>query len=103
MLVVKIMKTSTRTFSGGMAYTGLFFVMGRGMEPWTLHHGKVKFFLLLLIRLFHIFSRPIGTKLSIKASIRQLNIQSPTINSHSIFSAQSRSPALIMKKISRRT
>uniref|UniRef100_A0A7E4UMH2 Electron transfer flavoprotein-ubiquinone oxidoreductase n=1 Tax=Panagrellus redivivus TaxID=6233 RepID=A0A7E4UMH2_PANRE len=25
---------------GGMAYSGLFFVMGRGVEPWTLHHGK---------------------------------------------------------------
>ncbi|KAI6196522.1 hypothetical protein M3Y94_01119300 [Aphelenchoides besseyi] len=25
---------------GGMAYTGLFFVLGRGVEPWTLHHGK---------------------------------------------------------------
>lgn len=25
---------------GGTAYTGLFFVLGRGIEPWTLHHGK---------------------------------------------------------------
>ncbi|CAD5209781.1 unnamed protein product [Bursaphelenchus okinawaensis] len=25
---------------GGMAYTGLFYVIGRGIEPWTLHHGK---------------------------------------------------------------
>lgn len=25
---------------GGMAYTGLFFVIGRGFEPWTFHHGK---------------------------------------------------------------
>lgn len=25
---------------GGMAYSGLFFVLGRGIEPWTLHHGK---------------------------------------------------------------
>jgi len=24
---------------GGMAYTGLFYVLGRGMEPWTLKHG----------------------------------------------------------------
>jgi len=24
----------------GTAYTGLFFVFGRGIEPWTLHHGK---------------------------------------------------------------
>lgn len=24
----------------GMAYTGLFFVIGRGKEPWTLDHGK---------------------------------------------------------------
>ncbi|KAL3068037.1 hypothetical protein niasHT_038027 [Heterodera trifolii] len=26
-------------FWGGMAYTGTFFVMGRGVEPWTMHHG----------------------------------------------------------------
>uniref|UniRef100_A0A914USS8 Electron transfer flavoprotein-ubiquinone oxidoreductase n=1 Tax=Plectus sambesii TaxID=2011161 RepID=A0A914USS8_9BILA len=25
---------------GGMMYTGAFFVVGRGIEPWTLHHGK---------------------------------------------------------------
>ncbi|KHN78161.1 Electron transfer flavoprotein-ubiquinone oxidoreductase, mitochondrial [Toxocara canis] len=25
---------------GGMAYTGTFFVIGRGLEPWTLSHGK---------------------------------------------------------------
>lgn len=25
---------------GGMAYSGLFYVLGRGKEPWTLHHGK---------------------------------------------------------------
>lgn len=25
---------------GGMAYTGLFYVFGRGLEPWTLQHGK---------------------------------------------------------------
>lgn len=26
---------------GGMAYTGLFYVALRGIEPWTLkHHGK---------------------------------------------------------------
>ncbi len=25
---------------GGMAYTGLFYVLGRGMEPWTFSHGK---------------------------------------------------------------
>ncbi len=24
---------------GGMAYTGLFYVLGRGLEPWTLKHG----------------------------------------------------------------
>lgn len=24
---------------GGMAYTGLFYVLGRGMEPWTFKHG----------------------------------------------------------------
>ena len=24
---------------GGMAYTGLFYVLGRGKEPWTLKHG----------------------------------------------------------------
>jgi electron-transferring-flavoprotein dehydrogenase len=23
---------------GGMAYTGMFYVMGRGKEPWTLSH-----------------------------------------------------------------
>ena len=23
---------------GGLAYTGLFFVLGRGKEPWTLKH-----------------------------------------------------------------
>ena len=23
----------------GMAYTGLFYIMGRGKEPWTLKHG----------------------------------------------------------------
>ncbi|KAI1712179.1 electron transfer flavoprotein-ubiquinone oxidoreductase, 4Fe-4S domain-containing protein [Ditylenchus destructor] len=27
-------------YLGGMAYTGLFYVIGRGIEPWTLHHGK---------------------------------------------------------------
>ena len=26
---------------GGLMYTGLFYVLGRGKEPWTLtHHGK---------------------------------------------------------------
>lgn len=25
---------------GGMMYTGLFYVLGKGIEPWTLHHGK---------------------------------------------------------------
>jgi len=25
---------------GGMFYTGAFYVIGRGLEPWTLHHGK---------------------------------------------------------------
>lgn len=25
---------------GGMAYSSLFFVLGRGLEPWTLHHGR---------------------------------------------------------------
>lgn len=25
---------------GGLAYTGLFFVIGRGKEPWTLSHGR---------------------------------------------------------------
>jgi len=25
---------------GGLAYSGLFYVMGRGVEPWTLSHGK---------------------------------------------------------------
>ncbi|TKR66881.1 hypothetical protein L596_023111 [Steinernema carpocapsae] len=25
---------------GGLAYSGLFYVVGRGMEPWTLSHGK---------------------------------------------------------------
>ncbi|EYB83514.1 hypothetical protein Y032_0334g2847 [Ancylostoma ceylanicum] len=25
---------------GGMLYSGLFYVLGRGKEPWTLHHGK---------------------------------------------------------------
>ncbi|KAK0409187.1 hypothetical protein QR680_004392 [Steinernema hermaphroditum] len=25
---------------GGLAYSGLFYVLGRGKEPWTLHHGK---------------------------------------------------------------
>lgn len=24
---------------GGMAYTGLFYVLGRGLEPWTYNHG----------------------------------------------------------------
>lgn len=24
----------------GLAYTGTFYVLGRGKEPWTLHHGK---------------------------------------------------------------
>ncbi|CAJ0941805.1 unnamed protein product, partial [Mesorhabditis belari] len=27
-------------FYGGLAYSGLFFVLGRGFEPWTLDHGK---------------------------------------------------------------
>uniref|UniRef100_A0A183BP85 Electron transfer flavoprotein-ubiquinone oxidoreductase n=1 Tax=Globodera pallida TaxID=36090 RepID=A0A183BP85_GLOPA len=26
-------------FWGGLAYSGTFFVLGRGVEPWTLHHG----------------------------------------------------------------
>ncbi|ETN78636.1 electron-transferring-flavoprotein dehydrogenase [Necator americanus] len=25
---------------GGLLYSGLFYVLGRGKEPWTLHHGK---------------------------------------------------------------
>lgn len=25
---------------GGLGYSGLFYVFGRGLEPWTLHHGK---------------------------------------------------------------
>ncbi|KJH46285.1 FAD dependent oxidoreductase [Dictyocaulus viviparus] len=25
---------------GGLTYSGLFYVIGRGVEPWTLHHGK---------------------------------------------------------------
>lgn len=24
---------------GGMIYTGVFYLFGRGMEPWTLKHG----------------------------------------------------------------
>lgn len=24
----------------GLAYTSLYYVLGRGIEPWTLHHGK---------------------------------------------------------------
>lgn len=24
---------------GGLLYTGLFYILGRGMEPWTLKHG----------------------------------------------------------------
>ena len=24
---------------GGMMYTGLFYLLGRGKEPWTLSHG----------------------------------------------------------------
>lgn len=24
---------------GGMAYAGLFYILGRGVEPWTLKHG----------------------------------------------------------------
>uniref|UniRef100_A0A914YVV8 Electron transfer flavoprotein-ubiquinone oxidoreductase n=1 Tax=Panagrolaimus superbus TaxID=310955 RepID=A0A914YVV8_9BILA len=27
-------------YYGGMLYTGLFYVFGRGIEPWTLNHGK---------------------------------------------------------------
>uniref|UniRef100_A0AAF5DCE5 Electron transfer flavoprotein-ubiquinone oxidoreductase n=1 Tax=Strongyloides stercoralis TaxID=6248 RepID=A0AAF5DCE5_STRER len=27
-------------YYAGMAYTGLFYVLGRGLEPWTLQHGK---------------------------------------------------------------
>uniref|UniRef100_A0A0N4ZM92 Electron transfer flavoprotein-ubiquinone oxidoreductase n=1 Tax=Parastrongyloides trichosuri TaxID=131310 RepID=A0A0N4ZM92_PARTI len=27
-------------YYAGMAYTGLFYVLGRGLEPWTLKHGK---------------------------------------------------------------
>merc|ERR1719284_1999018 len=26
---------------GGMAYTGLFYVLGRGKEPWTLKHEGI--------------------------------------------------------------
>ncbi|VDO24430.1 unnamed protein product [Haemonchus placei] len=25
---------------GGLMYSGMFYVLGRGKEPWTLHHGK---------------------------------------------------------------
>ncbi|KAK5978253.1 Electron transfer flavoprotein-ubiquinone oxidoreductase, partial [Trichostrongylus colubriformis] len=25
---------------GGLTYAGMFYVLGRGKEPWTLHHGK---------------------------------------------------------------
>uniref|UniRef100_A0A158P6Y0 Electron transfer flavoprotein-ubiquinone oxidoreductase n=1 Tax=Angiostrongylus cantonensis TaxID=6313 RepID=A0A158P6Y0_ANGCA len=25
---------------GGLTYSGLFYVIGRGVEPWTLHHGE---------------------------------------------------------------
>lgn len=29
---------------GGLMYTGLFYVLGRGKEPWTFtHHGKNRF------------------------------------------------------------
>lgn len=27
-------------YIGGMIYTALFYMIGRGKEPWTLHHGK---------------------------------------------------------------
>ena len=27
-------------YYGGMIYTGLYYVFGRGIEPWTLSHGK---------------------------------------------------------------
>ncbi|CAB3402175.1 unnamed protein product [Caenorhabditis bovis] len=27
-------------FWGGLMYSGLFYVLGRGLEPWTLSHGK---------------------------------------------------------------
>ncbi|CAJ0573965.1 unnamed protein product, partial [Mesorhabditis spiculigera] len=30
----------TPGYLGGLAYTGLFYVLGRGLEPWTLDHGK---------------------------------------------------------------
>lgn len=33
---------------GGMAYTGMFFVLGRGLEPWTFSHGgKYRFFTMI--------------------------------------------------------
>uniref|UniRef100_A0A915E093 Electron transfer flavoprotein-ubiquinone oxidoreductase n=1 Tax=Ditylenchus dipsaci TaxID=166011 RepID=A0A915E093_9BILA len=28
-------------YIGGMSYAGLFYVICRGIEPWTLHHGKM--------------------------------------------------------------
>ncbi|CAD6190287.1 unnamed protein product [Caenorhabditis auriculariae] len=31
---------SSLGYIGGMLYTGLFYVLGRGLEPWTLQHGK---------------------------------------------------------------
>lgn len=30
---------------GGLAYTALFYMLGRGLEPWTLSHGGENFFL----------------------------------------------------------
>lgn len=33
---------STLGFFGGMVYTAMFYVLGRGMEPWTIkHHDKI--------------------------------------------------------------
>ena len=31
---------------GGLAYTGLFYVMARGKEPWTLSHSGMSFFVI---------------------------------------------------------
>ncbi|CAJ0557762.1 unnamed protein product, partial [Mesorhabditis spiculigera] len=38
--VMKELRATRNDTSGGLAYTGLFYVLGRGLEPWTLDHGK---------------------------------------------------------------
>lgn len=44
---------------GGVMYTGLFYVLGRGKEPWTLSHGGILFIHLIFVS-FHKTNNKVG-------------------------------------------